>query len=325
MVNILKKLQFQFITNIFNFVEMYLLTKLKKTFLLLLKSFFILCISFLILQNKIQAADPADDPNTTVADTIGNSDSDSGSGASAASGSEDTAADNVELNSFEQEVKKAPTKKETKSEEKNIQDEKIEQVTDLTKLHSFNDISVLQKKYLSKTGRFQLSGGVSAIANNPWANTFGINGKFGYHFTEAWGLEASFMAMTGSDSVDKKELQKENDITTSNFVTLKGYYGLDLVWIPIYGKMALHNNKIVPFDMYFSAGGGASQIEGGQGGGTIHIGTGQIFAASKSFGYRWDFSWNGYLAKPQGNEQRFFNDLVLSFGVCFFFPEVNYR
>lgn len=281
--------------------------------------FFIFCLNI----TSSRAATSADDPNVSVADTVGEStDSDS---SAATANSEDNAADTQELNSFETEIKKAPAKKEAKPEEKNIQDEKIEQVSDLTKLHSFSDISVLQKKYLSKTGRFQLSGGLSAIANNPWANTFGLNGKFGYHFTETWGIESSFMAMTGSESVDKNELQKENDITTSNFVTLKGYYGIDLVWIPIYGKMALHNQKIVPFDMYFAAGGGTSQIEGGQGGGTIHIGTGQIFAVSKSYGYRWDFSWNGYLAKPQGNEQRFFNDLILSFGVSFFFPEVNYR
>ena len=113
------------------------------------------------------------------------------------------------------------------------------------------------------------------------------------------------------------------------------YLGLDAVWTPIYGKMSLFNRRIVPFDMYFSLGAGQTGLTNAKvsSATSFHVGTGQIFAMSKGIGLRWDLSWNFYNATPQpstgvtstppGESQ--FNNLLLTIGASFFFPEAKYR
>ncbi|MGE0632302.1 MAG: hypothetical protein AB7O96_07840, partial [Pseudobdellovibrionaceae bacterium] len=68
---------------------------------------------------------------------------------------------------------------------------------------------------------------------------------------------------------------------------------------------------------------------------TIHIGTGQNFAMSKSWAFRWDFSWNFYSANAKietapnsrvfETKRQSFNNLYLSLGLSWFFPEASYR
>ncbi|MCB0362614.1 MAG: hypothetical protein KDD35_07825, partial [Bdellovibrionales bacterium] len=71
---------------------------------------------------------------------------------------------------------------------------------------------------------------------------------------------------------------------------------------------------------------------GGESASTIHLGAGQSFAISKSMALRWDFSWNFYqptaevlvnneLVEKKSNH----DDLYLSLGMSFFFPEATYR
>jgi len=85
--------------------------------------------------------------------------------------------------------------------------------------------------------------------------------------------------------------------------------------------------------MYFSAGMGSSSTNSQEGTNTtFHVGTGQIFALSKSMAFRWDYSWNMYKATPVADsalgtapESNNYNDLILTAGVSFFFPEVSSR
>ena len=97
-------------------------------------------------------------------------------------------------------------------------------------------------------------------------------------------------------------------------------------------KISSLDDTIVPFDMYFSLGGGTSSTNSQEGSNaTIHVGLGQIFAISKSMAFRWDYSFNTFSATPVATatsgspEKSNYNDLVLSAGVSFFFPEASYR
>lgn len=194
----------------------------------------------------------------------------------------------------------------------------------LSVLAPFNEIAVIQKKYLPKSKRFQLFGGFAAMTNDPWFQNYGLNLKLGWNLTEAWGLELSTLAMSNSDTENIKDL-KENRVRTDDIITTKGYTGLDIVWSPIYGKMSLGDKKIIPFDIYFSLGAGNTSADGGEAGSTFHIGTGQLFALSKNTGIRWDFSWNSFTAKPKNGQDSNFNNLMATVGFSWFFPGAGDR
>ncbi len=62
---------------------------------------------------------------------------------------------------------------------------------------------------------------------------------------------------------------------------------------------------------------------------TIHLGTSQVFAWSKSMAFRWDLMWNMYNATTRDDtgktESLTQNDLFLGIGMSFYFPEASYR
>lgn len=195
----------------------------------------------------------------------------------------------------------------------------------LGKLAPFSEVSVIQKRFLPKTGRFQFYLGPTLITNDPFFNTYGGEFKASYFLTETWGVELNYFALTTSEKDSTKELKSINGVQTVNLVYPKSYMGLDLVYVPIYGKMTWFNRHIVPFDLYFSGGYGTTNTQAGENAGTVHLAAGQIFAVTKGFAIRWDFSWNFYNATGIDGSKGNFNNLFLTVGASFFFPEATYR
>lgn len=214
-----------------------------------------------------------------------------------------------------------------------IKKEKIERLTDLNTLSPFREVSVIQKKYLPKTERFQfyLAGGMTT--NSPWFLNLGAKVNVSYFFTESFGIEVGGMFLSNSEREVSKEIRETNKLQPEKFVNTKSHYGVDLIWSPIYGKVSFVNDRIIPFDMYFSAGVGSSSTNSQEGTNTtFHVGTGQIFAISKAMAFRWDYSWNMYKATPVADNagttspsSNNYNDLILTAGISFFFPEVSNR
>lgn len=231
----------------------------------------------------------------------------------------------IDVNQVEDELKRVSQPKVSRGGSDAAKEDKIETFSDLGKLAPFSEVSIIQKRYLPKTGRFQAFAGLTYTTNDPWFWGLGFSGKFGYFLTEAWGLEASYTGISSSEKDSVKNLRNNNGVTTNSMVTPKSFLGLDLVWTPVYGKMSVGNKKIMPFDMYFSLGGGNTTTADSQSAGTMRVATGQIFALSKGMGFRWDFCWNRYNAKGIDNSSSSFDNLLLTLGVSFFFPEAKYR
>lgn len=221
--------------------------------------------------------------------------------------------------------------KQSVSEQASVEQKQVNKLADLNALAPFSDIAVIQKKYLPKTERFQLYTGVGLTTNSPWFLNFGGKINLSYNFSETIGVEISGMFFSSSETEAAKEIRSNNSLQPDKFVLTKYNGILDLVWSPIYGKMADLNRSIIPFDMYFSFGGGISGTNSQEGSvPTIHLGFGQIFALSKSTAFRWDYSWNNYQATPvvvgtTSPTKGSFNDLIFTAGISFFFPEVGDR
>ena len=242
--------------------------------------------------------------------------------------------DSSDLDQIEAEIGKSTKKvvpsNPTKTPTGPVTDPQV--LSDLGKLAPFSEVSVLQKRFMPKTERYQFSYGLGGIMNDPWFYGMGGTLRLAYHFSENWGIEGDLLYLSSSQKDAAKDLYSNNNVNTNSLVTTKGYYGLDLMWSPIYGKMSLYNKRIIPFDMYFVGGMGMSQLSGATTDSvpTLHVGTGQIYALSKSWAFRWDFSYNTYSATqvdPENGHKAAatFNNLILTLGGSFFFPEATYR
>ncbi len=203
----------------------------------------------------------------------------------------------------------------------------VKAVTDLGKLQPFNDVAVVQKRFLPKSGRFEFYIAPALMLNDAFFLDYGAALRFTYYFFERYGLELDYNFLNTTTRNVTNQLAARN-VYTSTFVSPKGYYGADFKWVPVYGKMTWQNHSITPFDLYFSIGAGLTPTNQNASSATLHLGVGQAFAFSKSGALRWDFSWfmyNSTSTTPGGSSSSLYNNLLFSIGWSFFFPEATYR
>jgi outer membrane beta-barrel protein len=235
----------------------------------------------------------------------------------------------ADVDQIEAEIQKT-ARKANQTLEKKQEAAKVENLSDLSRLSPFSEVSVIERKFLPKTGRFEGFLGINYLTNDPWYWGLGTNIRLGYFVTEDWGVELNYAMLSNSEKGAIKELHSNHAVATSSLVTTKSYLGADVRWTPIYGKLSIFNQKIIHFDMYFSGGIGNSGTSDSQSVSTIHLGVGQMYALSKSMGVRWDFSWHRFTAsvyddQTQSTASSAFDNLLLTVGVSFFFPGASYR
>lgn len=202
----------------------------------------------------------------------------------------------------------------------------VKKVEDLNRLTDFQQVSVIQRRFLPRTERVQFFIAPTLTLNDPWFNVYGGTLRAGYNFREAWGIEAGYTFLSTSKSQALEELDKENNTIAKNIVFSKSYYNIDINWTPIYGKMTWLDEQILYYDTYFSLGYGGTEVQTGDIQPTLHLGLGQIFSISKKMAFRWDLSWNFFEAKDLDTTSTGgYNNVFISAGFSFFFPEASYR
>lgn len=228
---------------------------------------------------------------------------------------------------YEKTEQKRDVKKAVRRRKEDKSAKRIEKLSDLVDLAPFQDIAVIQRRFLPKTGRFEVSGLGLVSTNNAFFNNIGFSGRFGYYFSEKYGLEANYIYLSSAERAITENLKDKQSISTRSLVVPKGFMGINFKWSPVYGKLALFNKRIMPFDFYVAPGLGMAQTENGNSM-AFSIGAGQLIALTKAWAFRWDFTWNFYQATVEQNGQEIdqqHNDLFLTFGISGFFPEATYR
>jgi outer membrane beta-barrel protein len=235
-------------------------------------------------------------------------------------------ADDLDLTGlFEEDKQTEEIYKDQGTSKKVEEGKELKEVADLGQLVPFNDIAVLQKRFMPKTERFEANYALSTIMNDPFFISVALNLRLAYYFTERYGMELTTFFMGTTEREVTSSLRTKRQIKTASLITPTAFYGVDFKWVPAYGKYSLLGSNIIPFDLYFSFGVGLTATNKGKQEPTLHLGTGQQFAMSKAMAFRWDFSWNFFSAAPDGGAATAFDNLFLTVGMSYFFPEATYR
>jgi len=201
----------------------------------------------------------------------------------------------------------------------------IKEVSELSQLTQFEDVAVIQKRFLPKTSRVEIFPNVGFIINDSFFTNTAFSGRVAYYFSESYGLEINGMILGTSERKVTSDLNQVRGVVTRSLVSPQSYYGLDFKWSPVYGKVASLDKSIVPFDMYFNIGGGMMKTNQGTNPTAIHFGTGQAFALSKWSAFRWDISWYWYNTTSATGASGSFTNIFAMIGMSFFVPEASYR
>ncbi len=224
----------------------------------------------------------------------------------------------------------------------------VTKLENLNQLKPFEDIAVIQKRYLPKTERFEANINASSNINDSYFSAYGVGGGLTYNFNEKMAVEFIAKWFKASNSKNSNNLL-DRGVVVNGLVATELYYGVDFRWTPIYGKFSYFDKKIIPFDHYFSIGIGQTQLETGSSAAdsstnvriealddpiTLKISTGEVFALTKWMVFRWDVSW--HFMAPEVRTTRISpasvnttddvqNNLFINFGLSFYFPEAKYR
>lgn len=133
-------------------------------------------------------------------------------------------------------------------------------VEDLNRLSPFFDIVVIQRRFLPKTGRFEISPSIVLFLSSELFINTGLGGHFSFYFLEKHGVEIFGYYST----VFKRNLTVNLENNLNIFGDIGGFrtefiIALTYKWMPVYGKISLFNRKIIPFDVVLSVGGGIVQ------------------------------------------------------------------
>lgn len=189
----------------------------------------------------------------------------------------------------------------------------------------YEDLAVIQKIYMPKTKRFSGYLGLGLIPNDVFYRTGSLTAKLGYYFTEKYGLELHYSQFSSSESSEIKNLSTRQQLTVENLVTMKSFYGAQLYFNSMYGKLALLNRNIVPFELYQVIGIGQVQTSQKRSEMAFNVGFGQIFNMSRNYGIRWGLDLMFFTGKDEFGNSTQFNYYFLNFGWTGIFPGVATR
>lgn len=222
-----------------------------------------------------------------------------------------------------------PTTKETVEDVNDAWDSRFNEKTQMQKANYDNirsesfykDLGVVQKSILNKTRRIQIFGGITLVPTDVYYRTLGGQLNIGYHFNETYGINLFGYIFDSFERDEINDIKNNEGLQVESLIYLKNYYGANLYWNKIYGKMTLFNEKIYQFEVFFNLGGGMVNTKTSSNSFAVHAGLGNLYTLSKDTALRFDLNWVFYQAKNAKQETQNSNSLLLTVGYSGFFLE----
>lgn len=123
-------------------------------------------------------------------------------------------------------------------------------------------VEVVQRRLFEKDGKIELTPYFGVVPNDDFIVYLPFGLRAGYHFSEAFAVEASFAYVSDQDSDLAAFLVNEIGLNRAQLrQVVKMYYNVSLLWAPIYGKLSFLGNKLTHFDIYVGIGAGNTHLD----------------------------------------------------------------
>jgi outer membrane beta-barrel protein len=186
------------------------------------------------------------------------------------------------------------------------------------------DWAVVQKNYLPKTNRFQLFLAPSLLPSDVFYKTYGFTARAGVHMSERWGVELNYTQYWSSKSSDLLDLESVQGLTALA-VAVQNYIFADIYFNQVYGKVALLDRYIIPFELYNILAVGTIQNQNKENLPAATIGIGNSFAINRSNNFRVELGYTVFQAKTSTGGKQTNNFVMFNFGWGHLMPGPTYR
>ena len=184
-------------------------------------------------------------------------------------------------------------------------------------------IRVIQRRPFLRRGRVEFSPSIGTNINDSLVNAFLAGASLNYHLTEVMAVGAYGGVSLGSET-DLFDQVIEDYGLFAQIAQVQWYGGLHFQYAPVYGKFALFNTWIIPWDIYALLGAGYTKTELA-GHPTLSAGAGSRFFMNRWFTLNVELRDHIYNEDYPGGSE-LVNNLVFNAGVSFFLPpDFEYR
>lgn len=182
-------------------------------------------------------------------------------------------------------------------------------------------VDVVQNRLYSKKRRFSIYAFGGTVDTDPFLEVKNAGANIGYHFNEYWSLSALAWTYFVNDSSALTQLQQQTGATASTNRP-DNYFGGELGYSVIYGKLSLAGKSILYYDFHLLAGAGMQSGTTGDNF-AFHFGVGQQTYLSRYFAVRLDYRRMHYKEKTSRTsaERTSWNDIV-TLGAAFLLPSI---
>jgi outer membrane beta-barrel protein len=137
------------------------------------------------------------------------------------------------------------------------------------------NVTVIQKRFVSRTGRIEISPEISGtFGGDTYTRTQNMGLNLHYHINHRWSLGAKYNqsynrltpegeALINASIEDYKKNPGSPGVAYPQIDYPTNEYMATINWYPIYGKINLLDRGVLHFDMYFLAGGGQVKMSSG--------------------------------------------------------------
>ncbi len=178
-------------------------------------------------------------------------------------------------------------------------------------------VRVIQRRPFLRKKRVELAPFIGTNINDSLTNVFVAGGTLTYHLTEVMGIGINAAYSLGGESDLFHQVLEDYEVYPQ-ISTVLWYANLQFQYAPIYGKFALFNNWILPWDIYALVGAGYAQTELG-GHPSLSVGAGTRFMLSKWFTVNLEVRDNIFI-EDYPSESVLVNNVLFSGGISFFIP-----
>lgn len=157
-----------------------------------------------------------------------------------------------------------------------------------------SDARVIQNRLYSKALKLEIGAYYGSISEDPFLSVRSAGTSLAFHLSESWAFGLLYWKDFVSASSAQASLQQITATqanpggVSANVNPPKDYFGGELAYSPIYGKLSLFGLMIIHYDLHVLAGYGINQTDTGNDG-AISFGIGQQFYLNKFLSLRVDY------------------------------------